>query len=343
MLKLWHQQGRILNLPNRTFCPSSVRIALSVTLFILAGLSLLIGAGELSDAHWGSTFLQLRAMRVLAACLVGSGLAISGVMMQGLFRNPLADPGVIGTSAGAVLGGMVTVLISFLLGAGQVFPPVVLLPIGCVSGGLLSLWIVLMVARRASDNLSVLLAGVVLGMLFASVGAALNAWAQRDYELARSLMAFSFGSIDAKGLEHLLLATPLVLGGMWAAWRWAPCLDVLLSGEEEAASLGVDLERSRRWLIIWATLPVAGAVAIGGGIAFVGLVVPHLLRGLIGPLHRGLLPCAALGGAIFVLACDVLARSLPTQGEIPLGVISGLIGAPLFLILMVRTRQEAQF
>ena len=156
-------------------------------------------------------------------------------------------------------------------------------------------------------------------------------------------MAFSFGSIDAKGMEHLLLSTPLILGGVWSAWRWAPSLDILLSGEEEAASLGLDLKRSRRWLIIWATLPVAGAVAIGGGIAFVGLVVPHLLRGLVGPLHPGLLPCTAVGGAVFVLGCDILTRTLPTQGEIPLGVISGLIGAPLFLYLMVRTHREAQF
>lgn len=326
-----------------TYGAGSTQIVLLMALLALTGLSLLVGVGDLSDATWGCTFLKLRGLRILAACLVGSGLAIAGVVMQGLFRNPLADPGVIGTSAGAVLGGMLTVLISFLVGSGGWFSPVILLPIGCVGGGLLSLWLVLLVAKRSSDNLSVLLAGVVLGMLFASVGAALNAWAQRDYDLARSLMAFSFGSIDAKGLEHLLLATPLVLGGVWASWRWAPCLDVLLSGEEEAASLGVDLARSRRWLIVWATLPVAGAVAVGGGIAFVGLVVPHLLRGLVGPLHRGLLPCAAIGGAIFVLACDVLARSLPTQGEIPLGVISGLIGAPLFLYLMVSTRREAQF
>ena len=319
----------------RMISPALLLVVLSLCLAVLAGLSLIVGVGSVSDATWGSTILQLRGMRVIAACLVGCGLAIAGVVMQGLFRNPLADPGVIGTSAGAVFGGMLTVLVSYFLGASLPIPPVVLLPLGCVFGGMLSLWLVLGVAKRAPDNLSVLLAGVVMGMLFASLGTALNAWAQRDFELARSLMAFSFGSIDAKGFEHLLLATPLVLGGLWAALRWGPSLDVLLSGEEEAASLGVDLKRSRRWLIIWASLPVAGAVAIGGSIPFVGLVVPHILRGLVGPLHRGLLPCAAVAGAIFTLACDIIVRSLPTQGEIPVGVISGLIGAPLFLYLMV--------
>lgn len=328
---------------DRPYRSAPTLMVLIILLLALAGLSMVVGVGDLGDPDLRATLLELRGMRIIAACLVGAGLAIAGVIMQGLFRNPLADPGVIGTSAGAVFGGMVTVLVSFFLGTSTILPPVVLLPLGSVAGGIMSLWLVLFVAKRSADNLTVLLAGVVLGMLFTSLGTALNAWAQTDFELARSLMVFSFGSIDAKGLEHLLLATPLVLGGLWAAWRWAPSMDVLLSGEEEAASLGVDLARARRWLIIWATLPVAGAVAIGGSVAFVGLVVPHILRGLIGPLHRGLIPCAALGGAIFVLLCDVIARSLPTQGEIPLGVISGLIGAPLFLYLMARTRREARF
>ena len=320
-----------------------VGICLLLALLLVGGVSLFAGSGDLSDESLRSTFVQLRFMRLAAACLVGAGLAVSGVIMQGLFRNPLADPGVIGTSAGAVLGGMAAVFLSFFIAAPFGIPSIVLLPLGCVAGGLLSLWVVLAIARRSSDNLTVLLAGVVLGMLFASIGAGLNAWAQRDYELARSLMVFSFGSVDAKGIEHLLLATPLIVGGALAAWRWAPELNILLSGEEEAASLGVDLNRTRRWLIIWATLPVAGAVAIGGNVAFVGLIVPHLLRGFIGPLHHRLIPCAALGGALFVLLCDVLSRLLPTSGELPVGVLSGLIGAPLFLYLLIRTRREAQW
>ena len=126
-------------------------------------------------------------------------------------------------------------------------------------------------------------------------------------------MAFSFGSIDAKGLEHLCWHSAR-FGGIGVGLALGTEFDVLLSGEEEAASLGLDLRRSRRWLI-WATLPVAGTVAIGGGIAFVGLVVPHLIRGWVCPLHRGLLACAALGGAIFVLACDILAALCRLRGK----------------------------
>jgi iron complex transport system permease protein len=118
-------------------------------------------------------------------------------------------------------------------------------------------------------------------------------------------------------------------------------MDVLLAGEDEAQSLGLDLGALRGWLIVWSTVLVAGAVAIGGAISFVGLVVPHLLRGLVGAQHRGLVPAAAVGGAFFVLACDVLVRVLPTHGELPLGVVSGLIGAPVFLSMLVRARKEA--
>jgi iron complex transport system permease protein len=297
-----------------------------------------LGAGDLGDEELRNTLLELRAMRLAACVLIGSGLAVSGVIMQGLFRNPLADPGVIGASAGSLFGGMVAVFLAYFFAH---IPAIVVLPLGCIAGGLLTLYLILLASGRSGDHLTVLLTGVALGMFFASLGAALSAWAQRDFELARSLMVFAFGSVDAKGMEHLLLATPLVFGAIFAAWRWSNALDLLLSGEEEAASLGVDLHKTRRWLIVWATLPVAGAVAIGGNVAFVGLVVPHLLRGFIGPQHRLLIPCSALGGGLFVLACDILSRILPTEGEMPIGVISGLVGAPIFLHLLFRTREEA--
>lgn len=320
----------------------STGVVLMVLLLLVAGASLFVGAGGLSDDALTPVFLHLRGMRLAAAALVGAGLAMAGVLMQGLFRNPLADPGVIGTSAGATLGGMTAVLAAELLRPQINLAPVVLMPLGCIAGGMLSLLLVLAVARRSRDSLTVLLTGVVLAMLIASLGGALTAWANEHWELARALMAFSMGTIDAKGIGHLLLAVPLVVGGGLMAWTWGRQLDVLLCGEEEAASLGIDLGTMRRWVIVWATLLVAGAVAIGGGIAFVGLVVPHVLRGFVGPTHRRLLPAAALGGALFVLCCDVLVRVLPTRGEMPLGVVTGLVGAPVFLWLMLRDRRETR-
>jgi iron complex transport system permease protein len=188
---------------------------------------------------------------------------------------------------------------------------------------------------------SVLLAGIVISMLFTSLGALLSSLTQDDWQLARALMRFSLGSIDTKGLSHVALASPLCFSGIAAAWWWGRQMDVLLAGEDEARSLGLDLSALRRWLIVWSTLLVAAAVAIGGAISFVGLVVPHLLRGVVGARHRMLVPTAAVGGAFFVLACDVLVRVLPTQSELPLGVVSGLIGAPIFLVMLVRARKEA--
>lgn len=306
---------------------------------LLGGLSLFIGKGNVDDVSLSSVFLELRGLRLLAAVLIGSSLSVAGVMMQGLFRNPLAEPGVIGTNAGAMLGGSLS-----LIAYETLHPPIpaaVMLPLGCVCGGMLSLWIVLMVAHNSRDTVSVLLAGVIISMLLTSFGALLSAVVQEDWQLSRALVQFSLGRIDTKGLGHLVLAIPLWTGGIGAAWWWGRQLDVLLTGEDEARSLGLDLSALRFWLIIWSTLLVAGAVAIGGAISFVGLVVPHLLRGLVGAYHRRLVPFAALGGAFFVLLCDVVVRMLPTKSELPLGVITGLVGAPLFLSMLVRARREA--
>jgi iron complex transport system permease protein len=318
-----------------------VVVILLVVTLLLAAISLFLGAGSLRDSALSATFLELRGLRLVAAILVGSGLAVAGVLMQALFRNPLAEPGIIGTSAGATFGGMV-VMIVCVLSPALPLPTIALLPLGSIFGGLISLWIVLAVARRCRDTLAVLLTGVVMSMLFLSLGGAISAWAHDSWDLGRALMAFSAGSLDAKSVEQLGMAAPLVMSAIIAAWCWGRRMDVLLCGEEEAISLGLDLVQARRCLIVWATLAVAGAVALGGSIAFVGLVVPHALRGLVGPSHRRLVPLAALGGACFVIACDLVVRLLPTKGEMPLSVISGVVGAPLFLYLMLRPRREGK-
>jgi iron complex transport system permease protein len=321
-----------------------VLAGLFLALLLLGGLSLLAGRGDLGGSL-ATVFLGLRGIRLGAALLIGSALAVAGVLMQGLFRNPLADPSVLGTNAGAVLGGGAALIAFEANRAWLPIPAEAVLPLGCVGGGLLSLVLVLAVARRSRDSLSVLLAGIVMSMFFTALGALVTVMVHDNWQLGRALMRFQMGAIDSCTPGHLLLALPLCLGGIGAAWWWGRQLDVLLLGEDEAASLGIDLVYCRRWLIIWSTFLVAAAVAIGGGVAFVGLVVPHLLRGVIGAHHRRLVPAAALGGALFVLACDILVRLLEaagTPGQLPLGVISGLVGAPLFLILLVRTRKEAQ-
>jgi iron complex transport system permease protein len=146
--------------------------------------------------------------------------------------------------------------------------------------------------------------------------------------------------VAGAGRRQILLAAPLIAAGVLAAWAWARSLDLLLSGEEEAAALGVDVAATRRWLTIWVAVLTGAAVSVGGNVIFVGLIIPHALRPLIGVQHRRLIPAVALGGGTFVLACDILARIIPTRAEIPLGVVTGIIGAPVFLMLLARSRRE---
>jgi iron complex transport system permease protein len=312
-------------------------------LALVSVASLAVGEGSLADAGLRSTLLVLRASRLGSAVLVGAALAVAGVIVQGLFRNPLADASVLGTSAGAALGGKVALLATefLLVGRGvSRLPPDVLLPIGCLGGALVSLTVVLALVRRSRDVLSVLLTGFLLSSLSLSLGILVTSLVQENHELVRAMITLAVGTLTGAGPEHIAIATPLVVVGIAAAWFWAKPLDLLLSGDEEAASLGVDVGQVRRCCILWVAVLTAGAVAIGGDIAFVGLLVPHALRPLLGVEHRRLIPVAALGGAVFVAMCDLAVRCLPARTEVPLGVITGLIGAPVFLALLLRSRKE---
>ena len=319
---------------------------LLVVLLATVLAAFLVGAGDLQDAELRSTLLHLRAARLCAAFLAGAALAVGGVMVQGLFRNPLASPSILGTTAGATLGGRLA-LLSFHLGiaseTGAQLVPEMVVPLGCVLGALAALGILLLVQRAGDDLVVLLLTGFLLSSLFISLGGFITSLAQERWELARAMIAFSLGDVGGIGFRQVALAAPLVGAGILAAMLWSRPLDMMLSGEEEAATLGVDTRGLRRACIIWVAVLTAAAVAIGGNIGFVGLVIPHALRPFTGVSHRRLIPAAALLGGIFLVACDVLTRALPTTSEIPLGVITGLIGAPVFLILLLRSRKESSF
>ncbi|MEL6713888.1 MAG: iron chelate uptake ABC transporter family permease subunit, partial [Planctomycetota bacterium] len=209
-------------------------------------------------------------------------------------------------------------------------------------GAWLSLTVLLVIVRRNSGPLAVLLTGFILSSLFLSVGGFLTSLAQERWELGRAVVAFTLGGVEAKGPRHVALALPLVAAGAAAAFGWRRHLDVLLSGEEEAQALGVDVPLVRRWVIAWTATLTAAAVAVGGNVTFVGLVVPHVLRPFVGVSHRALLPTALVGGAAFVTWADVLTRVLPTRGQVPLGVVTGLVGAPVFLVLLARANRAGR-
>ena len=315
--------------------------SLVLLLGLVAALGLGIGRGDLGgDA--GPVFIELRTWRILAAALAGAALGMAGVLMQGLFRNPLASPDLLGTTAFALLGGQLVLVAMVVIGAGLPawVPQELLLPIGCLCGAAGALAGLLWLAERASGLTTVLVVGFLLAALGSSAGTLLTSLCRDQWELMRALQGLSLGGVDGTGPVQLALAAPLVAIGGLAAWGWGRALDVLLSGEAEAAALGVDVALVRRWTLVWTATLTAAAVALGGAAVFVGLIVPHVMRGLVGVTHRRLIPASAFGGAVFLVACDDLARALPTTGELPLGVVTGLIGAPVFIIVLLRSRQE---
>jgi ABC-type Fe3+-siderophore transport system permease subunit len=322
----------------------AVYVGLILAAVAACGLALAVGHGNLSDPNLRDVFLRLRAQRVCGAFLAGSALSVAGVLVQGLFRNPLASPSVIGTSAGASLGGRVALLgTQWLLLNGSLpwLRAELLLPLGCIGGALAALALLFVVAEVKDDLVVLLLTGFLLSALFMSIEGFVTSLAQERWELSRAVLSFALGDVSGVGPRQLALAAPLVIVGVALAYSWSLPLDLMLTGEEEALSLGADVTLIRRWVVVWTAILTAAAVAIGGNVGFVGLVVPHALRPLVGHTHRGLIPAAALGGGIFVVGCDVLCRVLPGRSEVPLGVVTGIVGAPAFLWLLLRHRRES--
>lgn len=315
--------------------------ALVMLLGLLLALTLRLDREPVDSAELEGAVTRLRVLRASAALLAGSALAVGGVLVQGLFRNPLASPSIIGTTAGATLGGRLAIwLLHILVTTGSLghIPPEMVLPIGCVLGAFLALGVLLLIQQKRDDLVTVLLSGFMLSSLFLAISGLVTSIAQERWELARAMIAFSLGDVSGAGLPHVLLATPLVVAGTVAAFLWGRSLDLMLSGEEEAETLGVDVTALRRFCVIWTAVLTAAAVSVGGNLSFVGLVVPHALRRFVGESHRRLVPAAAILGGAFVIGCDLVTRLLPTVSEVPLGVVTGLIGAPTFLVVLLRQR-----
>ena len=281
---------------------------------------------------------QIRMPRTLLGLAVGMVLALCGVAMQGLFRNPLADPGLVGVSSGAALGAAVAIVGGAAFGGlPEAFAPYLLSACAFV-GGLLVTALVYRLGRRDGQTnvATMLLAGIALTAL---AGAAIGLFTYlADDATLRTLTFWNLGSLNGASyarLWPLLLATLAV--ALWLPRR-ARALNALLLGESEARHLGFDVERLKRELVFCTALGVGAAVAAAGLIGFIGLVVPHLMRLLVGPDHRLLLPASALAGASLLLLADLVARLALAPAELPIGIVTALIGAPFFLYLLVRVR-----
>ena len=316
-------------------------VALIAVAVVSVAVSVLVGYGDLNDAGLRPVLLELRSYRVATAFGVGACLAVSGVLIQGMFRNALASPSILGISSGASLGGQLAMLSysgATVLGISVAVAPEMLLPLGCVLGSLAALGLLILITRNRSDSMTLLLCGFLLTSLFVSLGAFVTTLGQQTWELGRAMVAFTLGGVAGAGPRQAALIMAIALIGTASARTWADPLDVLMTGEEEAESLGVDTRVLKRWCVLWTAILSGAAVAVGGTIGFVGLIVPHVTRTFVGLSNRRLVPAAALAGGSFVVLCDLIARALSGQGELPLGVITGIIGAPTFLFLLLRSR-----
>ncbi|OYT71865.1 MAG: hypothetical protein CFK52_07055 [Chloracidobacterium sp. CP2_5A] len=295
----------------------------------------LIGANGDYPAWQRTTLVWGRLPRVLVAALVGGGLALTGAVMQAMFRNPMAEPGVLGISAGAAFGAVTALYLggttfSMLLGPAGAFIGALgcaLLVYALASGG-----------RGQVATTTLLLAGVAVGSIVSALTSFVLALSLREWEIGRQSLSWLMGDFEGRSWVHVALAFPLTLiGCVWLMLRGRE-LNVLLTGEASALALGVNVAELRRDLIVWTSLVTAATVAVVGAIGFVGLIVPHLLRLLLGPDNRRLLPAAFLGGATFLVAADMLCR-VASLTELRPGVVTSLVGGPFFLYLLMGSRR----
>ncbi|TCK04056.1 FecCD family ABC transporter permease [Marinobacterium mangrovicola] len=280
-----------------------------------------------------AVIVDMRLPRTLLAVLTGALLAQCGAVMQGLFRNPLADPGIIGVSSGAAVGAVLAIVAAPAAWVAWATP------VAAFSTGLLTTLAVYALARTANGTsvTILLLAGVALAA-FAGSAIGLMSYFASDQDL-RSLSLWQMGSLTSASSQGLLLSLAALVLTSIQFQRRAAALNALLLGEAEARHLGIQVERLKLELILLTAVAVGIAVANTGVIGFVGLVVPHIVRMLVGPDHKLLLPLSAVCGALMLLLADTLARVLVPPAEIPVGIITALIGAPFFLFLLIKQRR----
>jgi len=333
----------------------AVFVGLVLALLATAVCSLCVGAlqippadvwaaliGQAGEARYESVLWNLRIPRMLLGFMVGGALAAAGGLMQGLFRNPLADPALIGASSGGALGAVFVIVM-----AGTFFPDLPLLsdlrilPLASFAGALIVTWLVQRLAATGGYTAvaTLLLVGVAVNALTgAMIGFA--TYLADDAQL-RTLSFWTLGSLGAADWQVVSLAAPFCLALIFLAPIWATVLNALALGEAEAGHLGFRVERTKAILIVLTAAGVGASVAFTGIILFVGLVVPHLIRAMIGPDHRWLLPGSALLGAILLVLSDTLARTIVSPAELPIGILTAGFGAPFFLYMLLRQRRKA--
>lgn len=302
-----------------------------------------IDAGTPFEARQESVLMVIRLPRVVAGVLIGAALAVSGAMIQGLFRNPLADPGLIGISSGSALAAAVTIVLgSTVLSGAQAVLGDWMLPIAAFGGGIAT---TLLIYRLASGGgrtsvTTLLLAGIAVNALTGALIGLLTITATDDQ--LRDLTFWSLGSLGRASWTLIGITLPFMMIALLPLPFLGRALNAFLLGEDEAAHIGVDVERVKIAVVVLVALGVGAGVAMAGSIGFIGLVVPHLLRLVAGPDHRYLLPGSALLGAALLVGADLLARTIAIPAEVPIGIVTALVGAPFFFWLLLSERRTIQ-
>ena len=317
-------------------CVGSVALPIKDILDVL--LHLFVGESMPQSAH-AATILSIRIPRVLCVALEGSSLALAGAAMQGLLRNPLADGSTLGVSAGASLGAVLAIA----LGITFPFLPFAGTMVMAVLFAFLSLLLILTLAWRLDSSLStnsIILIGVIFSMFVSSL---INVIVTFASDKLHSITFWTMGSLSSSTREKalLLLVTLIIFGGV--IFLHAAELNAFAIGEDTARHIGVNVRRTRLLILIAVSCIVGVCVAIAGSISFVGLVTPHMVRMIVGPNHRRLLTASLFGGAVFLMLADLIARILLNPIELPIGVVTSMVGAVVFILIFLRTRKEGRY
>lgn len=295
--------------------------------------------GEQMETRAALILFDIRLPRLVLGILVGAALAVSGAVMQGLFRNPLADPGLVGIGAGAGLGAITAIVLGgFLPVALQTALSYYIVPLAAFFGGWITTLLLYRIATsRGRTSVAVmLLGGIAIGSLAGAVSGVLIYMA--DDSQLRDLTFWGLGSLAGATWDKVVIAGPLIILALASTPFLARSLNALALGEAPAAHMGIPVQRMKNISILAVAAAVGAAVAVSGGIGFVGIVVPHLLRILIGPDHRYLLPNSALLGATLLIAADMISRTVIAPAELPIGIVTATLGGPFFLWILLRNR-----
>ncbi|MBN2559022.1 MAG: iron ABC transporter permease [Clostridia bacterium] len=286
-------------------------------------------------SQYFTIIFSIRLPRIAASILVGMGLSVCGVVFQGMFRNPMADPYVLGISSGAVLGAA----LAFVTGTQYALFSLGLVPLYAFIGAVMATTAVYLIAQKGGKLVTntLILSGIAIGFLCSSV---ISIIIIASREQAHRILFWTMGSMTGSSWDTVLVMLPFILAGSLVLLLNAGNINILSTGDESAVSLGVNAGALKRLLLLTASMVTAISVCFCGTIGFVGLIIPHAVRYLTGPDHKKLMPVSALAGGIFLLLCDTAARTLFAPQEIPIGVITSLFGVPFFISLLLRSKRR---